>query len=315
MPGDPFRTDLVAVDFDSQGEGWVAGNPVGWSGTQNSSGSRAMRTPQPAPLVRVSTAGTALACPGTPPNSFMFSDNTNKAYAYLWKSIAVFPGGEAVAGGQVSVPSAGTSPVNGSGEAVLVEASCDHAPTITRFLAPTAPPVPADPGGFIASVAANASNDAWAADSGSSGVPYLYHLTDTHTPLAPAGDDVEPRPLVFTSDPTVFVLGPPVVVGTTIFSTKTKAKQGKKIYKKVPPAVYAVHVALRSAGNGSFYLYISFKVRARVTIGAQALRGRTVVSSSGLQRFTPGTGQLVLRLDSKHWPTGIKFVQPKPKKA
>jgi hypothetical protein len=35
------------------------------------------------------------------------------------------------------------------------------------------------------------------------------------------------------------------------------------------------------------------------------------VSSSGLKHFTGKRGQLALKLDPRHWPTGIRFVTPR----
>ena len=55
--GDPYRTDLVALDFDADGQGWVAGNPAGparyWSSV-NSGPPRPALPPPPSPLVPVS---------------------------------------------------------------------------------------------------------------------------------------------------------------------------------------------------------------------------------------------------------------------
>jgi hypothetical protein len=321
QPGDPFRTDLVAVDFNSAGQGWVAGNPQGY----RANGARFPATAQPAPLVRISTGGTALPCPGTPASEFSASATGD---SYLWSSIGVFPGGDALAGGAALVPGS-----SGTSEPVLVLASCASNPEITRFRVPdptavdpaSVPPVPADESGYISSVAVNAVNDAWAASSfgrvatiqeGVDQVPHLYHLTDTRSPLAPAGNDDETRPVTVTSEPVQYVVSPLVTVPAKPAPTKV-TKIGKKRYKTVrlPSPIYAItSPPLHRASNGTLTLYIDFKVRTDVTIGVEAFRDSQVVSASGLHRFRAGTtGQLGLQLNIANWPTRLAFVLPKPK--
>ena len=188
------------------------------------------------------------------------------------------------------------------------------------------PFTPDDPAGWITAVAANAVNDAWAAatstETGSVIVgnltpappPRLYHMIDTGLPLAPAGDDNEPRPSVFQAEPTIFVIAPGVVIPPPPPPTvTTTTRKGKTKTVKVPPPIYAIQrPKLVKGPGGSLSLVIRFKVRAKVTVGVEALHGHAVVSSSGLRTFrAKTTGQLVLKLDPKRWPTSLKFVLPK----
>ncbi len=320
-------TDLVAVDFNSAGQGWVAGDP---SRSRATGTALYSATPgEVAPLVRVSTGGATLACQDAPPTQFVAS-------TYLWSSIGVFPDGDALAGGE--------SPVQGSSgitEPVLVQASCDNPPIVTRFRIPdatatnpaSAPLVPANQSGTISSVAVNAINDAWAASIGSSfnttsnqfvpQVPHLYHLTDTQPPLAPAGNDDEPRPLVTEgSEPVQYVVSPPVLRPAPPPPTK-ETKAGKTRYRKVrlPAPIYAISSHLERASDGTLTIAITFKVRSRnviggndFTIGAKAYDGNRLVYSTGLRRFEANTnGQLDLVANPTAWPTRITFVLPKTK--
>lgn len=174
----------------------------------------------------------------------------------------------------------------------------------------------------MAAVAVNAPNDAWAASTNGSvrspdplnpisypQRPHLYRLTDGQPPSAPAGDDYEPRPTVFTLDPPVYVEAPPAYAPPPPTHTTVK-KRGRRRTKKLKPAVYDVRTQLRRAPDGSFALVVAFKVRRPVTIGVQALRHRAVVAASGLERFRGRRGRLVLKLDVHRWPTGIRFVTP-----
>jgi hypothetical protein len=246
-----------------------------------------------------------------------------------WTSLSVFPNdGSALAGGsELNIdPNA-----NGS-EPMLVHAVCGLEPTIARFRIPyplianqaTAPLVPADATtGKTTTVAANAFNDAWAATTFGTLTnqlshevdaerPHVYRWTDGQPPDAPAGDDHESRPSVFTLDPPVYVQPPPVVVIQR--PSRTVHQRGKTKTKKLAPAVFAVHNKLIAGRNGTLTLYITFRLRRPVTIGVVALRGHRIVSSSGLKRFRGRRGQLALKLDRKHWPTSIRFVTPKKKR-
>jgi hypothetical protein len=223
----------------------------------------------------------------------------------------VFPDGDALAGGWYK------SPVDGSVAPVLAQVSCDQAPRVLGFGFGASPD---DPGGWITAVAANATNDAWVAAASDqvnafpspSPTPHLYHLIDTDAPLASAGDDKETRPLVVQTEPTIFVIGPAVVVPPPPPAT-TKVKRSRRTRRiKLRSPIYAVQTPrLARSAAGTFSLYFRFKVRAKVTIGIEALRGRQVVSFSGFKTFRGNTGELVLRLDIKRWPTSLKFVLPK----
>jgi hypothetical protein len=303
-----YQTDLDAIDFNSQGDGWVAGNP------------RSLRpgvfgrptTTEPSPLVPLSTSGVAEPCAGTPADAFTYSPSGG----YLWSSISVLPTGAALVGGWELTPQSGAVPL-------LATVSCDRTPALLRFGvgSPATGITPVDPTGWITSVAANATNDAWASaissESANAGAgtpappPHLYHLTDTTPPLAPAGNDVESRPLVVQSEPTIFVFGPKVVVTPRPPKrVKITRRKGKTVH--VPPPIYAVQrpKVVRGPG-GALSLVITFKVRSKVTIGIEAFRGGKLVSSSGLKTFRGRSGKLVLKLDPHRWPTKLKFVTPK----
>ncbi len=318
LPNDPFRTDLVAVGFNPAGDGWVAGNP------RYSVQPGAGQPPEPASLAPITTGGTETCSPTE------FSDSSSGYY--LWSSIGVFPAGDALAGGKVL-----WDPATSTTEPVLVDASCNGAPVITRFreLDPTAPSpasaplIPADEDARVTSVAVNAVNDAWTATSpgtiqNATGnatydnqPPHLYRWTDGQTPLAPAGNDYEPRPLAQSIDPIQYVVSPPVVVTepppptteTTVMKSTTKTV-------KLKSPIYAVKSKLLAARNGTSTLLITFKVRAQVTIGAEGLLHGKVVSNTGLRRFRAGTtGELRLTLNTKAWPKQIKFYLPKTTEA
>jgi hypothetical protein len=78
---------------------------------------------------------------------------------------------------------------------------------------------------------------------------------------------------------------------------------------KLKAAVYRVVISKpRRTGPRTFVLVVRFRVRRPVTIGVQALRGRRVVSSSGLKRFKGARGKLTLKLDRRRWPTRLRFV-------
>jgi hypothetical protein len=328
QPGDPYRTDLVAVDFDAQGDGWVAGDPT----------TRQPASTQPAPLVRLASAGAAAPCAGYDAGTFSFTPHGGgPGGSYLWRSLSVFPGvGDALAGAGLQ-PAAHGANLNddGQSEPALVVASCGRAPTVTRFRIPDpfvadqahAQLIPADRQGSTTAVAANALNDAWAATTNGAVVspdpanpgthntrPHLYHLTDGQPPLAPAGDDYEPRPSVFTLDPPVFVEAPPVYVNPpTTSSTVTRTRKSRT--RRLKPAIYGVRARLRRARDGALTLYVTFKVRRALTIGVEAMRRHTVVGSSGLKHFTGRRGELALKLDPHRWPTGIRFVTPRRRTA
>jgi hypothetical protein len=288
--------------------------------------------------MRVTRRGLPADCPALAANPFSFSDSPTETDAYLWSSVSAVPGsgGDAWAGGQV-VPTAGGLTPNDdrSREPVLLQASCDAPAKAVRFRVPDPtwpdrvdPPLaPADRGGWVTSVAANATNDAWAATSegrvtlrgGTSPSvpqrPRLYHLTDAGEPLAPRGDDDEARTPVFEADPPIVVELPPDPE-PAVTAAPTVTQPGSTTTKRIrlKPAVYAVRSKVSRSRRGTVTLVISFRVRRPVTIGLQALRRRTVVSSTGLRRFRGDRGRLQLRLNRRRWPTRIRFVSPAEKK-
>jgi hypothetical protein len=305
--GDP--TNLAAVAFDAQGDGWVAGNPAALNLNNPFSGGSAVA---PSPLIPISTAGADVSCASASPNGFTptyftySDDGASNINSYAWTTLAVMPGGTAIAGG-LEGSAAGYQPV-------LAQVSCGQAPVITEFQAVnpfTGMLGPADPQGYISAVAASANNDAWAATTGE--FPQLYQFTDGQTPNAPAGNDDETRPVPTTTEPTVFEFAPPVTVPAppapaTIY-TQGKAKT-KTVRLKAP--IYAIgKPQVRAAGGSVYTLSITFRVRRKVRIALDALRGRRVISSSGIRTFSGRRGTLTVRLTRENWPTGLKFVLPK----
>jgi hypothetical protein len=78
----------------------------------------------------------------------------------------------------------------------------------------------------------------------------------------------------------------------------------------LPPAIYDVKVKLHTIkrhGRRYFSLYLTFKVRRPITLGAQALRRGRVVSVARAKPFTGRTGQLILNVERKRWPTSVQF--------
>ena len=240
---------------------------------------------------------------------------------------------DALAGGQLTPSATGGTPNDdGSPEPLLVRAGCDSLPAATRFRIadpfstdPSKAPVPAGRGGFVTDVAATAANDSWAATTAGSLVrptdfgaiapqrPHLYRFRDTEPPAAPAGDDVEPRPLVFEADPPIFVelppdAEPPVPPSTTVTQPGPVATRQVRL----KPAIYDVRSKVVASKRRRYTLEIRFRVRRTVTIGVEALRGRKVVGSSGLKRVRAPRGKLTVRLDRRRWPSRIRFTSAAP---
>jgi hypothetical protein len=333
--GDPYRTDLVAAGIDAAGQGWVAGNPAGLrleerrEGPSSEGGELVQpvsrpfappESPQPSPLQPVSTSGAAAACTGPPATRFTYTpsyEHISAAGAFLWSSLAVFPNdGEALAGGKAWEAAAGHGePV---GQPVIAQANCEGTTTVTRFS--EGPSAPADRAGGVTAIAANAVNDAWAATSaGTSGgplaasdeFPHLYRLTDGEPPEAPEGNEEEPERLKEEEEgreeepqpPAAEAPPPPPPVEAPPTVTRTRTVT-------LPPAVYDVKAKLHTAernGQVQLSLYITFKVRRPVTIGARALRSGQVVSQARPRHFAGHSGLLVLSLNRKHWPTKVSF--------
>jgi len=339
---DPYRTDVVAVDLDSAGQGWVAGNPAGLRLKEREgkidevqAPSQENRKPQPetqpqeAPLQPVSASGEANTCAGPPEKRFTYTPFISQASggpgAFLWSSIAVLPGSnDALAGGQLRQPSGVGSGPNedaGIGQPVIAQAGCDGTTSVTSF--PIEDPTskgssaPADrEGGVTAIAATNAGNEAWAATSGGAlgpigqqdeEPPRLYRLTNGEPPDAPEGAEGETRPLPEVEAPRfVFEPEPPVEEAAPEVATVAKTRT-----VKLPAAIYDVKAKLHTTKRGkqvNLSLYISFKLRRPVTVGAQALRHGRVVSRAKPRHFTGHSGQLILSLNRQHWPTNVKFV-------
>jgi hypothetical protein len=333
-PEDLYRTDLVALGFDAAGQGWVAGNPAGvrtelsvGSDPQLPAGRFLSRAPQPSPLEPVSAAGATSSCEGPPEGRFMYSGDpkeTETAGALLWGSLAVIPSsGEALAGGRMRRAQAGAGrDEDAIGEPVIVRADCHGGTEVTRFRItdPTEPTseTAADRGGTVTALVANATNDAWAATTNGFlkpaievappfQPPHLYRLTDGQPPAAPEGDDLEARPLELREDKPIYVLEPPVEAppppAPPIITRSTTVT--------LSPAVYGVKVRLHKSkrnGHEHLSLYLTFKLRRPVTLGAQALRHGRVVSVARPRLFKGHTGTLVLNLDRNRWPTKVGFI-------
>jgi hypothetical protein len=302
-----LATDLVAVALDGRGGGWIGGDPVAFAPSTTDQGPPT----GPAPLLPVSATGDAAACGGYPPTDF--SSGPGSA-SWLWSSLSIDPtSGAALAGGQYWAESGGAS------EPGLVTTRCGQPPQVVLLgISPSNPGTPADPGGYVTAVAANASNDAWAATTAGNGgtPPQLYRLTDGQPPDAPAGNDDETRPLVFQIQPTIYVQSPGVIppAAATVTTVTQQTTVTKRVKQK--PAIYDVKAGKPVLGRGGrITLTISFKVRSPVTIGLEGLRGHKVVSSSGLRHFNRGIGRLALVLERAHWPTRLKFITPPAKHA
>jgi len=332
QPDDPFRTDVVGVDLDQFGNGWLAGNPAAMrrfdSPIPPPDKRRTPTTPEPSPLVPITALGANPDCQGPPKDRFMFTRNPTSDDAYLWSGISVVSGtGEAFASGQFrpGLPHAEHQTArndDGQPEPSLVDVACSVAPKLTTFRVPDPternprPLVPADRGGAMTSVAANAVNDGWAASTRGLLVrrdslqyaepPRVYHFLDTAPPQAPAGDDVEDRPLDLQEDPPIIVFEPlpppptpPAETVTTTTTTTTKST--------LPPAVDHVKAKLVK-----LRLYLEFQVHRPVELGAVGLKTERVVATTGLRSFGVGRGRLVLTLSPKRWPRQIRFITDTP---
>ena len=325
--GDPYRTDLVAVDLSSSGQGWAAGDPAGVRlgeregqvpGERPSEPKRASRGSL-SPLVPVSISGASAGCVGPPPGRFTYAPPTvPTAEVFLWSSIAAIPdgepGGAGLAGGRWRRGEGSSQgAVEQSGEPIIARADCGGTTAVTRFV--TSQGAPADQEGGVTAIAANAANDAWAATTKGpverpptvEEPPHLYRLTNGQPPEAPAGNDEEPIREVPQEDaPTIVVEPPqpepPPPPPAVVPQTKTVT---------LPAAVYDVKTKVHETKrHGHIYLslYLTFKVRRPVTIGAQALRRGHVVAIATPRFFAGQTGRLILSLNRKRWPTKVNFI-------
>jgi hypothetical protein len=113
-------------------------------------------------------------------------------------------------------------------------------------------------------------------------------------------------------DPPVYVESPPTYVPPPQQQQTSYSGGGTKHRRKHQKAsIYGVQSKLHRGPNGSFTLYITFRVRRPVTIGVEALHRGRVVGSSGLKRFRGKRGELTIQLDPRRWPTGLRFVTPR----
>ena len=324
LSGDPYRTDLEAVDLDSAGQGWVAGDPAGLRAPGLSGGSPEQPTTRQAasqseaqysPLQPVSTPGAVQRCEGPPAERFTYRrEDIEGAGAFLWSSIAVLPvTGEALAAGKLwpAQPGSGSEL---TGEPDIASASCSGTTTVTTFTSPNGSG-PADFEGSVNTLSATAPNDAWAATTqGERPIgapeaepPHLYRLRNGESSKAPEAQDEGARSIEVQeeSHETIVIQPPPEPPETTPPPTVTTHTVA------LPAAVYDVKAKLHTIKRGGqvyLSLYLTFKLRRAVTLGAQALRHGSVVSVARPRHFAGHSGQLILSLNRKHWPTNVKFI-------
>jgi hypothetical protein len=343
--GDPYRTDLVAVAFDSEGQGWVAGNPASLRLAPNRIHWLKEYRPAvhslpaaPSPLAPVSTAGASTSCEGPPARRFTYSSPRNlgaiePAGAYLWSSIGVIPGtGEALAGGRLQPKHGGTGTdpnEAASGEPVIARAACDGATTVTRFRTedPTRSgtsatavaadqEAPAQTGATaeVTAIAVNATNDAWAATSpGELVINPLEVLNRVEEPphLYRLTNGLAPEAPAGNDEeerPLPPEEQPIEIIEPPLpeqVPTLDTVLKTRRVHRKA--AVYAVKAALHRDGQ-NLSLYLTFRLRRATTLGAEGLRHGRVVSKARPRRFKGRTGLLVLSLNRQHWPTKVRFI-------
>ena len=320
-PNDPFRTDLVAVDLDSEGRGWVAGRPRAPLDIR-------LESAGPSPLVPITSDGPDPACEG--PSVARFGNGSAGAAdqdRFAWSSISNVPGTRDVLAGGLIRPFSDPAPrsrnQDSSPEVVVAKATCAGQVDVTRFSLPD--PTEQDPKPLVAAtrapsrddvpVVATAPNVAWAATptgflseappstTSRSQIPRLYRFTDTLPPQAAPGDDNETRLAVLQEDLPVFVFEPPPA-DDPLPPPRARPKKARPL----PAAIYAIKTTVVNST-----LEVTFKVRRRTMIGVSAERNGVVVATTGLKVFTPGNGQLSLKLDPKRWPTKIVFIDDLPK--
>jgi hypothetical protein len=331
--------DLVATAMDASGDTWVAGEPP-----INSS----VTAPAPLTRIDPDGSEQYCSGYGSDGyGAGLFSYQNGGSSGYLWNSLGVAPDASLFAGGSYSFQDPGFerfyTAITTNSQSVIVRVVCPLSPTVSsaptveqwEFLRPdptyadqaTAPLVPADETAGITAVSASATNDAWAAagpgqwqyclngncngNASSTGVlaPQFYQFTDGQTPLAPAGNDDETRPSLFTLSPPVYeVSSPTVVVPPTV--TKTVKKKRPPKHVKLAAAVYALHTKLSQSAGGAYSLHLIFKVRRPVTLGLAVLHDKRVVARTPLKRFRKGTGELTVQISRSAWPTGLKLLSP-----
>jgi hypothetical protein len=307
-------TDLMGGDFDAAEQGWVAGNPAGLRLRETAGGDPLpLSSPAPSPLVAVSASGASTGCKAPTPNfEYRKPGAPDPAGSFLWSSISVVPSsGEALAGGNMRQ----LDPLYG--EPVIAEVGCNGTGTLTRFRVPGSS-VPADRGGSVTAIAANATNDAWAATSNGhlpegesqlSQFPHVYRLRNEKRPEAPEGNNEESRPRKVEEDKKIYEeeKAPVEAAAAPEFSLTVTPVPPITL----PPAIYDVKVKLHKVkrhGRTYLSLYLTFKVMRPIKLGAQALRRGRVVSTARARLFSGQTGQLILSVERKRWPTNIRFI-------
>jgi hypothetical protein len=325
-PGNAAGTDLAAVALGPTGDGWTVGNPGGWfflapGGVPRRTRRGALGT-APAPIVPVAASGGTSTCMAPAGLTFTgFGSIVPPAgypASYFWTAVSVDPTtGDALAAGEIQPGSSDAlEPPPRSAflpyEPVLVRATCSGTVTVTRFRDET---VPSSNGPVVApdathAVAANATNDGWAATT-----YHVYRFTDGQAPAAPAGDDAEVRPVQLQQDTTPVVVQPPPaspLVTPRVVVTQT-ANPTKPAVTDVKTRLHVTTTRVSGSKHQAINLYISFKVNRAVTIGAEALRGKLVVATTGLRSVVPPRAVLVLLLSRKAWPTSLRFLTDAPR--
>jgi hypothetical protein len=172
----------------------------------------------------------------------------------------------------------------------------------------------------VSAIAANATNDAWAATSmgfflppGKEQVeaqpPHLYRLSNGKEPKAPEGNNEESRPLELEEDKPIYEEEPARVETAASVASQETVPPPPPI--TLPPAISDVKVKLHKIKRHRrtyLSLYLTFKVERPVELGAQALRRGRVVSTARPRLFSGLTGQLILSVERKRWPTSIRFI-------
>jgi hypothetical protein len=260
---------------------------------------------------------------------------------YQWTAVSAIPGSVAAAGEYVSpnqLSEGGGQTPSHVPQPVIVQGGCGGVNQIEFErpdpLQPDQSPadqtsqtlVPADPTATMGAVAVSADNDAWAAAgagqwiwTAAGGVstagamsPHLYQYTDGQTPNAPAGNDDESRPSLFTVSPPVYQVISPTVIKAP---TKTKTVKKKLRPKRVAPAIFAIRTKLQRGAHDKYTLHLFFRLRRPVTLGLEVLHGKRVVARTSLKRFRGTAGELSVSIERAHWPTSIKLLNPGVKRA
>lgn len=250
-----------------------------------------------------------------------------------WTALVPGPNGQVLAGGgSYFYPSLQAGPPVDMPQPELVTGSCGSSTgspaTFSALTFTTQTPsggggsVPADQGAGVTAIAAPASNDEWVATGAGQWVygynqnnqtsfagllaPHLYQYTDGQTPNAPAGDDNEARPSLFTLSPPIYQVSSPTIIKSASVTT-TIRKKGKRKQVKLAPAIYGLHTRLLHRGK-HYTLRLAFRVRRPVTLGLAVLHRGRIVARTPLERFRHQRGVLSVRLNTKAWPTGLKLL-------